>query len=150
MCEGVTNREQINMLTPWIDGGTVYSSTEGAMKQLRAFIGGRLRVGQNNTMPTRPPGSKCMIPKEDQSKDCFLAGTYELFFLLCYLWFQQYLCFASKTSVMKCSCFTHVHILSRNSIDYNVEDNDNLVISLIMIFDNSLFRAFFPEAITYL
>ena len=33
---------------------------------------------------------------------------------------------------MKCSCFTHVNILSRNSIDYNVEDNDNLVRSLIL------------------
>lgn len=67
-------REQINNITPWIDGGAVYGTGEPAMKQLRAFVGGRLRVGQNNTLPTRPPGSKCMIPKDDPVQECFLAG----------------------------------------------------------------------------
>lgn len=54
----------------------MYGNNNGALRQLRAYVGGRLRVGQNNTMPTRPAGGKCMIPKEDTDKACFLAGMY--------------------------------------------------------------------------
>ena len=48
--------------------------------------------------------------------------------------------------------YTVLRTLTFFGIDYNVgiEDNNQLVWSIIVIFDNTLFRAFSPEAITHL
>jgi len=67
-------REQINNLTPFLDAGIVYGSTESEAKELRLFSGGKLRSGSDGILPVKPTGSQCGIPPSSPVQSCFLAG----------------------------------------------------------------------------
>lgn len=46
-------REQINQVTPWIDGSFVYSTSETWLNTMRSFVNGTLLTEKGGTMPVR-------------------------------------------------------------------------------------------------
>ena len=46
-----TPREQINILTSYIDGSVVYGETEERSNALREFIDGKLKTGPGDLLP---------------------------------------------------------------------------------------------------
>lgn len=65
--------EQLNQLTHWIDGSTVYGSTEEEQRALRSFQNGMLKTSRGNMLPINPnQGGECEA--ELRRAECFLAG----------------------------------------------------------------------------
>ncbi|KAG0707416.1 Chorion peroxidase [Chionoecetes opilio] len=65
--------EQLNHLTHWIDGSTVYGNNEDEAKALRSFQNGLLRTSRGNMLPINPnQGGECEA--ELRNAECFLAG----------------------------------------------------------------------------
>ncbi|KAK7508747.1 hypothetical protein BaRGS_00000313 [Batillaria attramentaria] len=64
-------REQMNMLTAWIDASHIYGSKMKKADQLRVYRKGLLRVTAENLLP-EDRNSTCV--KEDPGDYCFLAG----------------------------------------------------------------------------
>lgn len=67
-------REQLNQLSAFIDGGMVYGRSQQETESLRSFSGGKLRnsfVDGKEFLPKRQ--STCSIPRE-KNQQCFDAG----------------------------------------------------------------------------
>ncbi|XP_076438135.1 peroxidasin homolog pxn-1-like [Babylonia areolata] len=64
-------RQQLNMLTAWIDASQVYGSTLKRADGLRVYRNGLLKVVQNNMLP-EDTNSTCV--KEEAGDYCFMAG----------------------------------------------------------------------------
>jgi len=68
-------KEQLNEITPYLDAGAIYGSTQKLADDLRAFAGGRLRISPGDMLPLRDGCNKCDIPINSTVSDgCFLAG----------------------------------------------------------------------------
>ena len=71
-------RRQMNQVTPWLDGNTVYGSDEEAARRLRAFQGGRMKSFQLNGRSLLPlqteRGDECTEPQH--GIHCFAAGEF--------------------------------------------------------------------------
>ncbi|KAG7162792.1 Chorion peroxidase-like 6 [Homarus americanus] len=65
--------EQLNQITHWIDGSTVYGSDEEEQRPLRTFRDGLLKISGNNLLPINPnQGGDCQA--KERNSLCFLAG----------------------------------------------------------------------------
>ena len=64
-------REQVNVITPEIDGSMIYGSDRARTKLLREFEGGRLKMSEEGYMPLSEPGDMAGSTEE---KPLFLAG----------------------------------------------------------------------------
>lgn len=54
---GTTNpRQQVNAITPWIDGSMVYGSDQATADSLRTFSGGQLKTSGDNLLPVNEAG----------------------------------------------------------------------------------------------
>ncbi|CAL4168788.1 unnamed protein product, partial [Meganyctiphanes norvegica] len=65
-------QENINILTQWIDGSTVYGQNQKEQNTLRANYSGLLRTSDNNFLPQDPEADECEAP--DRGGVCYLAG----------------------------------------------------------------------------
>ncbi|XP_053565790.1 peroxidasin homolog [Bombina bombina] len=82
LMDSIYAREQMNLLTSYLDASNVYGSTEQASKELRDFTNhhGKLRVGRvvdggKHLMPfSNGPPTECMRDENESSIPCFLAG----------------------------------------------------------------------------
>lgn len=64
-------RQQVNVITPEIDGSMIYGSDRARTKMLREFEGGRLKMSEEGYMPLSEPGDMAGSTEE---KPLFLAG----------------------------------------------------------------------------
>ncbi|XP_063398868.1 peroxidase-like protein [Mytilus trossulus] len=62
-------RNQMNVITSYLDLSSVYGSSKKRLDQLRKHENGELAVGDNDLLPNTPPGA----PEECKRK-CFIAG----------------------------------------------------------------------------
>ncbi|XP_071122924.1 peroxidase-like protein [Mytilus edulis] len=62
-------RNQMNVITSYLDLSSVYGSSKERLDQLRKHENGELAVGDNDLLPNTPPGA----PEECKRK-CFIAG----------------------------------------------------------------------------
>ncbi|XP_017886411.1 uncharacterized protein LOC108628767 isoform X2 [Ceratina calcarata] len=73
-------RQQLNQVTAFIDGSTVYGSDAGTARDLREFVGGRLRMqltpdGRSLLPPSKNPNDGCNRDVEKaRGRYCFSAG----------------------------------------------------------------------------
>lgn len=58
-------REQINQVTAYLDGSTIYGSSVEEANDLRLFRGGLMK-----TQPGPPGATKGLLPPEDNVIDC--------------------------------------------------------------------------------
>lgn len=66
--------DQLNANTHWLDGSTVYGSTDARMKRLRANTGGLLAMS-NDTDPDGKPRTLLPVTASCTTGACFLAGS---------------------------------------------------------------------------
>lgn len=64
--------EQINTLTHWIDGSTVYGQNQDEQNKLRSKRNGLMRTSGNNFLPENADAAECEAPR--RGAICFLAG----------------------------------------------------------------------------
>ncbi|XP_025095126.1 peroxidase-like protein 3 [Pomacea canaliculata] len=64
-------RQQMNMITAWMDSSQVYSSTMKSSQELRVYHRGLMRVTEDELLP-EDKDSECL--KENPGDYCFLAG----------------------------------------------------------------------------
>ncbi|XP_044155567.1 peroxidasin homolog [Bufo gargarizans] len=83
LLDSAYSREQVNMLTSYMDASNVYGSTEQESRELRNLRNqkGMLKVGQvvptsgKHLMPSSSgPPTECMRDERESSVPCFLAG----------------------------------------------------------------------------
>ncbi|CAL4113680.1 unnamed protein product [Meganyctiphanes norvegica] len=65
-------QENINILTQWVDGSTVYGQNQKEQNILRANRSGLLRFSGNNFLPQNPEAAECDAP--NRGGVCYLAG----------------------------------------------------------------------------
>lgn len=58
---------QVNLVTSWIDGSSIYGPSTSWSDSLRSFSGGRLASGSEWNMPTRASGPTFMWSAADPS-----------------------------------------------------------------------------------
>ncbi|MEZ6242051.1 MAG: peroxidase family protein [Phycisphaerales bacterium] len=67
-------REQVNMITSYIDGSNVYGSSEARALALREFVNGRLLEGPNGLLPWNTLGVSMADPFGRPPEQLFAAG----------------------------------------------------------------------------
>ncbi|MFW6059397.1 MAG: peroxidase family protein [Phycisphaeraceae bacterium] len=72
-------RQQVNVLTNWIDASQVYGSDGAHAASLRAFERGRLRTGANNLLPPAPDGSGMLAGDERVNEQIGLTAMHTVF-----------------------------------------------------------------------
>uniref|UniRef100_A0A6Q2YPV5 NAD(P)H oxidase (H2O2-forming) n=1 Tax=Esox lucius TaxID=8010 RepID=A0A6Q2YPV5_ESOLU len=72
-------RTQVNLVTAWLDGSSIYGPSNSWCDTLRNFTGGRLASGEDMNMPRRSGGSHLMWSAADPSTgEHGSEGLYEL------------------------------------------------------------------------
>jgi len=71
------DRAQLNILSSYIDAGTVYGTSEATANNLRSFVDGKLKVQErvgDNLLPGDRTAAGCPAPAETEEPVCFGAG----------------------------------------------------------------------------
>lgn len=70
-----TKRQQINDVTSYLDGSTIYGTSASQTNALRTMVNGTLKTGTNDSLPLDTSmGSSVACPPAGEMRDCYLAG----------------------------------------------------------------------------